>query len=186
MTIEKKLNKIQDKITSKSFLKAKGLGNEISFYIFDYDPQYEIMVRNQIEKTINKVRERYELNIKEFNLYKMLINMLEKEHLIEAIKEMEKNEGSQEVLNAIKIFAPPDVFVEQIKNDSNDTDIIFISGVGQIYPFIRSHTILNKLHTAIENKPLILLYPGRYDGQKLILFNKFKDDNYYRAFPLID
>lgn len=186
MTIQENLNKIQEIISDKKFLNNKGLGNEISFYIFDYDPKYEILVRKQIEKTIENLKERHGLKIKEFNLYKMLIKMLKDEDLIEVIKEMEIKEGSQEVLNAIKTFAPPETFIEQIKNESSDIDIIFITGVGQIYPFIRSHTILNKLHSVIENKPLILIYPGRYDGQKLILFNKFKDDNYYRAFPLID
>jgi len=99
---------------------------------------------------------------------------------------MEKNEGSEELLEAIKTFAPPDAFIEKIAKESDEAEIILITGVGQIYPFVRSHTILNKLHSVIENKPLILFYPGKYDGQKLELFNKLKDDNYYRAFPLIN
>ncbi|WP_129407974.1 DUF1788 domain-containing protein [Marinitoga lauensis] len=183
MKIEERLNKITKIIEDKDFSKNKGLGNEISFYIFDYDPKYEILVRYHLDKIIKNIKSK---KIKEFNLYDMLIEMLKKENLIDVVLNMEKNEGSEELLEAIKTFAPPDAFIEKIAEESKNTEIILITGVGQIYPFVRSHTILNKLHSVIENKPLILFYPGKYDGQKLELFNKLKDDNYYRAFPLIN
>lgn len=183
MKIEEQLNKVAKIIEDKDFSKNKGLGNEISFYIFDYDPKDEIAVRYFLDKVIKNIKSK---KIKEFNLYHILIKMLKEENLIEAVLEMEKNEGSEELLEAIKTFAPSDAFIEKIEEGSKDAEIILITGVGQIYPFIRSHTILNKLHSVIENKPLILFYPGKYDGQKLELFNKLKDDNYYRAFPIIN
>jgi len=51
---------------------------------------------------------------------------------------------------------------------------------------VRSHNILNNLQEVIDKKPVIMFFPGKYDGQSLQLFNKFKDDNYYRAFRLVD
>ena len=38
----------------------------------------------------------------------------------------------------------------------------------------------------VENVPEVMIYPGKYDGQALILFGEIKDDNYYRAFKLVD
>jgi len=34
--------------------------------------------------------------------------------------------------------------------------------------------------------PLVLFFPGTYDGLQLILLDEIKDDNYYRAFKLIE
>ena len=65
-------------------------------------------------------------------------------------------------------------------------NIVFLTGVGKAWPIIRSHTILNNLHRIVEKQPLIMFFPGTYDGGSLMLFNYLKDDNYYRAFQLID
>ena len=71
-------------------------------------------------------------------------------------------------------------------NSIEDHNVIFITGVGKIYPFVRSHTILNNLQEKVDHIPVIMFYPGKYDGQSLNLFGEFKDDNYYRAFQLVD
>ena len=34
-----RLNQILPKLTSDDFLRARGIGNEIAFYIFDYAPE---------------------------------------------------------------------------------------------------------------------------------------------------
>ena len=66
-----------------------------------------------------------------------------------------------------------------------ENDIIFISGVGSVWPLLRAHNLLNKLHALLGHKPLVLFYPGQYDGQVLQLFGKIKSDSYYRAFRLV-
>jgi Domain of unknown function (DUF1788) len=45
--------------------------------------------------------------------------------------------------------------------------------------------LLNNLQPVMGNTPLLLFYPGRYDGQSLRLFGKLKNNNYYRAFKRI-
>jgi hypothetical protein len=37
----------------------------------------------------------------------------------------------------------------------------------------------------LDKVPVVMFFPGAYDGHELKLFNTLKDDNYYRAFPLI-
>ena len=37
--------------------------------------------------------------------------------------------------------------------------------------------------------PVVMMYPGRYETKKamtLRLFDRLDDDNYYRAFPLVE
>ncbi|MGR5940587.1 DUF1788 domain-containing protein [Bacillus pacificus] len=83
-------------------------------------------------------------------------------------------------------FAKPEIFLSKIKEQLGNHNVVLITGVGKVYPFVRSHTILNNLQEVIDKIPVIMFFPGRYDGQSLQLFGKFKDDNYYRAFPLVD
>jgi hypothetical protein len=64
------------------------------------------------------------------------------------------------------------------------SQMVMISGVGAVFPYIRSHTILNNLQNAIKDRPMLLFFPGIYDGHQLNLFGKMKDDNYYRAFNI--
>jgi hypothetical protein len=62
--------------------------------------------------------------------------------------------------------------------------IVFLTGVGAVFPIIRSHTILNNLQTLVGDLPLVMFFPGTYNNQSLVLFDKLKDDNYYRAHNL--
>jgi len=185
--INSRLEKIADKIKEDKFIKGRGLGNEISFYIFDYDPKHELIVRDHV-KTLKRMfrREMYNRRIIEFDLYKMLLEIAKEKRIYDSIFDMEKNQGSEELFKALTAFAKPEVFLDRIQRDIGDHNVVFITGIGKIYPFVRSHTILNNLQEKIDKIPVILFYPGEYDGQSLRLFGKFKDDNYYRAFQLID
>lgn len=185
--INSRLEKIADKIKEDKFIKGRGLGNEISFYIFDYDPKHELVVRDHV-KTLKRMfrREMYNRRIIEFDLYKMLLEIAKEKRIYDSIFDMEKNQGSEELFKALTAFAKPEVFLDRIQRDIGDHNVVFITGIGKIYPFVRSHTILNNLQEKIDKIPVIMFYPGEYDGQSLRLFGKFKDDNYYRAFQLID
>lgn len=185
--INARLDQIIPKIKEPKFLEGKGLGNEISFYIFDYDPKDELLVRDYI-KVIKKEFdiESSTRKIIEFDLYKMMINLAKEMEIFEEIFKMEKSEGKDYLYKTLEEFTEPTIFLERIQQESEDYNVIFITGVGKVFPFIRSHTILNNLQEVIEGKPVILFFPGVYDSQSLSLFGKLKDDNYYRAFPLID
>ena len=67
---------------------------------------------------------------------------------------------------------------------NNASNIFFLTGIGQVYPFLRSHTVLNNLQNSVKDRPTVMFFPGIYDGTSLSLFGKLKDDNYYRAFNL--
>jgi hypothetical protein len=74
---------------------------------------------------------------------------------------------------------------------------VLLSGVGNAYPLLRSHTLLNNLHSIMGQTPLVMFYPGKYDQTSLRLFGKSgttggahhgrsRNANYYRAFRLVD
>jgi hypothetical protein len=190
-TIYQRLDEIIPKITDKSFRENKGLGNEISYYIFDYEPKYELLVRDHIEFIKQKISDEYsDIHIKEFDLYEIILEVMNKKGYLQKNIEMEKKKGSKYVFNAIRkslrLTLKNDMVLDYIVNRVEPNDIVFITGVGKAWPIMRSHTVLNNLHNAIDQVPVVMFFPGEYDGLELILFNEIKDDNYYRAFQLID
>lgn len=189
--IYQRLDEILPKITEPAFRQNKGLGNEIGFYVFDYNPEYELLVRDRINFIKEKAKSAHGLNIVEFDLYEIIIEMLSSKGYLEKNFIMEEKKGSEQVLfkatkATLRITEKDDVFVNYIGERLDDADIVFLTGVGKAWPIIRSHTILNNLHRVVEKQPLVMFFPGNYDGGTLMLFNILKDDNYYRAFPLVD
>ncbi|PKP59551.1 DUF1788 domain-containing protein, partial [Candidatus Atribacteria bacterium HGW-Atribacteria-1] len=71
------------------------------------------------------------------------------------------------------------------KYNLKNSDLILVSGVGTIWPWVRAHSLLNNLQNVTGNVSLLLFYPGKYTGQSFQLFGRLKSDNYYRAFRLI-
>lgn len=186
-SIHDRLNKIEEKIKSTKFIEGHGLGNEVGFYIFDYHPKHELIVRQHIETLHNKFKsKRYGRKIIEFDLYKMLLEIAKEQRIFDQIFEMEANQGEDVLFTALTAFAKPEIFIDKIKAEVGDANVVFITGVGKIYPFVRSHTILNKLQEKLDTIPVIMFYPGEYDGLSLHLFGEFMDENYYRAFQLVD
>src|SRR5699024_1644371 len=187
--IEKRLDLIKDKIHEETFIDGRGLGNEISFYIFDYDPADELKVRDHINYLINVYFKapHHERRIIEFNLYDMFLNIAKEKNIYNQIFKMEQKEGKEFLYRALTTFARPEIFLDKIKEEIDDHNVLFITGVGQIYPIVRTHSILNNLQDILEDKtPVILFYPGQYNEQDLQLFNKLEAENYYRAFRLIE
>mgnify|MGYP003087945264 FL=1 len=187
---EKDLGKIESEIGKTSFLNGKGLGNEVSYYVFDYDPKDEILVREYIDQLVKKDKEfgdGYKLKV--YDVYDLMIDLLESEGYLEDCFEMEKNDGMnylvESVNDLLRMNDDNNYFAEYIEENTPEKAIVFLTGVGKIFPFVRSHKILNNLHQIFDRSPVVMFYPGKYDGQSLELFGEFKDDNYYRAFPLI-
>lgn len=90
------------------------------------------------------------------------------------------------MLQQIQRVAPPEAYVERMKYDNHRAgDVVMLMGSGRVFPYMRSHSILNNLQHVFDDVPVILFYPGEYTGQTLTLFGKFMDDNYYRAFNLV-
>ncbi|CRZ35866.1 DUF1788 domain-containing protein [Herbinix hemicellulosilytica] len=190
-TIYQRLDEIIQRITKESFRENTGLGNEIGYYIFDYEPRYEMLVREHVRFLIQKINDGdYGFHIKEFDLYEIMLELLETKGYLEKNFMMEQVKGSEFVFNATKralrLTEKDDLIIQYIRDRVVKGDVVFITGVGKVWPIIRSHTVLNNLHQVLDEVPVIMFFPGVYDGLELVLFEEIKDDNYYRAFKLVD
>lgn len=179
-----RLNRIKNEILNPDFLKNKGLGNEVGYYIFDYDPKRELEVREHI-----KVLKKQISNIIEFDLYEIVMNFLKENDYLEDAFSMEE-EGLDNLINELQPTlgltedGESNKIIDYIVSNTIENSIVFVTGIGKVYPLVRSHTVLNNLHQQLYKVPVIMFFPGEYTGQKLKLFGVITDDNYYRAFPL--
>lgn len=188
MTIEGRIDLLKQKIISDDFLKGRGLGNEIPFWIFDYPPENELFIRNSI-KRIEDILSGNSIDFVDIDLYELCLEIIEGKIKSEKVIEFEDRKGSDELLKKLKIMLKSDTIRQLIKDkieSSGDVRVVLLTGVGKAWPLIRSHSILNNLQPVMENIPLIAFYPGEYDNTALSLFGKFKDANYYRAFRMIN
>ena len=187
MTIHQRLKALVTELQSPRLLKNQGNGNEIGYYIFDYDAEHEPIVQQFISELQPKLAvSQPPLNAVEINLYRVIMKILEDRNLLQRAFDLEAKKGNTDLAKTIKPVVRPDKVVEKIQElVQGNEDLIFITGVGASWPIMRSHTILNNLHPVLDRTPVVMFFPGSYDGQELRLFDTFKDDNYYRAFPLI-
>ena len=189
--LESRLNKLEDKIKQQGFRQNKGLGNEVGYYIFDYPAHQELLVRERVRYLESKY-DNQDFKIVVFDLYDIMIDLLIKEGFLDLCEEFEKTKGLSEIIKALGEMLRMEEdnqnneILAYIKNNTPDNSVIFLTGVGKCFPILRSHKILNNLHQFMDNVPVIMFFPGKYDGQSLMLFSEIKDDNYYRAFKLVD
>ncbi len=185
--LTERLNEILPRITSTEFLGGRGLGNEIAFYIFDYPPEAEILIRDHIRFLMDRIpKKRPGLKVKHINLFDLINDHLENRKLLQKSLLKQQNEGDTALQKAfsgvLKTEKLVRIFQEVAQPEAQD--LVLVSGVGSVWPLVRSHTLLNNLQTVMGRTPLVMFYPGRYDGQTLRLFGKVKSNNYYRAFRL--
>jgi len=189
-TLDEKLREIEKVITSEDFREMKGLSNEVAYYIFDYPPVEELKVRKylkELEEKFKTIPQGFELKI--YDLYDIMVDFIEEESLLDDCIEMEENHGMDYLINSVyellNMDSNDNYFTNYIIENTPDNSVIFITGVGKIYPFLRAHGVLNKLLEIFDKVPIVLFYPGKYDGLNLMLFSLFNDEHYYRALPLI-
>ena len=90
------------------------------------------------------------------------------------------------MLKQLQRIAKPQAFVEAMNWQPHEPgDVLIITGVGEVYPFMRVHNVLNNMQSTFRDVPIVVAYPGSYDGGSLSLFGKLSDGNYYRAFDLV-
>lgn len=184
-----KLNQVIAKITSTDFLQSKGLGNDIGFWIFDYPIEHDDEVMQFLAETIIPTISRapHQLKVTHINLFAFLIDLLKERNLLDKVIAMQQSGGDAKTLEAIKPVLKEDKLAHKLATliDHDNTDVVVLSGVAAAYPMLRTHTLLSALHPHMQDTPLLMFYPGTYDGHSLKLFNTLTDDHYYRAFRLI-
>lgn len=191
LDIDEKLGKIESIIREPSFLENKGLSGEVGYFVFDYDPQYEMKVREEIKRLKNKINSNPNSHFKiiEFDLYEIIMEILQNKGYLEKVFAFEDKKGidyaQKAVTRLLKVNSDDNLIVNYIIERTPDNCVVFLTGVGKSYPILRSHNVLNNLHQKLDKVPVVLFFPGKFSGNDLVLFNTLESSNYYRAKLLV-
>ena len=126
------------------------------------------------------------------NLYDLSIALLKDRGIWDQIIEMEQSITKDELKELLQGVLDPEAYLipaiaEKLNN--SEFDVLFLTGVGEVFPYIRSHNVLNNLQSTAKHKPTVIFFPGAYSysveaGSSLDLFDRLHDDKYYRAFNI--
>ncbi len=180
------INHIFDIVSNPRFINMEGLSGEIPFWVAPYDISKELKVESEIKHLVRKLKTSgFEPLC--IDLFELSCEIIEEKIGMEELKQIELDLDKSFFLDALQsTINIHDRFIPAIGKKVKETNpqMLFLKGVGKVYPFIRSHIVLNNLQSEIKNIPTLMFYPGEYSGRSLRLFNLLEDDNYYRAFNI--
>lgn len=180
------INNIYDIVSNPRFINMEGLSGEIPFWVAPYDISKELKVESEIKHLVRKLKTSgFEPLC--IDLFELSCEIIEENIGMEELKQIELDLDKSFFLDALQsTINIHDRFIPAIGKKVKETNpnMLFLKGVGKVYPFIRSHIVLNNLQSEIKNIPTLMFYPGEYSGRSLRLFNLLEDDNYYRAFNI--
>lgn len=191
MSLSDRFEHLYSVISGKRFLEKQGLGNEVPFFLCPFKPEEYVLMEQHRHHLINRL-ENDGVSVLEINLYDLSIEILRDRGIWDRILEMEESVSKEQLKELLQgVLDPQTHLVPAIaaKLIDSDFDVLFISGVGEVFPYIRSHNVLNNLQSTVKEKPTVMFFPGAYthspeSGASLDLFGRLHDDKYYRAFNI--
>lgn len=189
---EERFNHLLNLMSSPRFLEKSGLGNEIPFYICPFDPEETVDMLTHRQYLVKQLEQKG-IPVLEINLYDLCMELLEKRGKREQLFEMEESFSKDELIETLQgVFDPEKNLVPAIAQKIKEASpfrLMFLTGVGEVYPYIRSHNVLNNLQRVAKDIITVMFFPGAYThtpekGAALSLFGKLHNDKYYRAFNI--
>lgn len=182
--INTRFNNLVKKVKSDDFFYNRGLANEVPFYIFDYDPKDELLVRDNIKNIfLKEISKSEKLKVVEIDLFDLLLESLKNDEIFDSVFKMEEKRGSEVLFEKLKKSFNMEVILKYVKDKTENKNFVVITGIGKIFPIVRTHALLNNLQAIFNDTKVLLFFPGEYTTIDLRLFG-FKDNNYYRAFRI--
>ena len=121
------------------------------------------------------------------NLYKTFLSICDDMDITDEIPDMEEADGSAYLLEQLNSAIGNGEFIDKIQYEPHEPgDVLMLTGVGEVFPFMRIHTLLEALQPYFFDVPILVMYPGEFDGRHVKLFNRLTPNDYYRAFNVID
>lgn len=191
MSMQTRLQHLFAVISGQRFLKKQGLGNEVPFFICPFKPEEAVEMERLQRQLINRL-DQAGIRVLSINLYDLSVELLKERDIWDQLLEMETSIPKEQLMELLQgVLDPENHLAPAIAARLADTefDVLFLSGVGEVFPYIRSHNVLNNLQSTAKEKPTLMFFPGDYvhsveTGASLELFARFHDDRYYRAFNI--
>ena len=146
----------------------------------------------RLQKQLVNRLEQSGVQVLEINLYDLSIKLLKERGIWGQILDLEASVSKDQLKELLQGVLDPEAHLIPAiahKMAATEFDVLLLSGIGEVFPYIRSHNVLNNLQSTAKEKPTVLFFPGEYThslevGASLDLFGKLHDDKYYRAFNI--
>ena len=183
--INERLDKLRKLVQDEDFLEGKGLSNEVNIRIFCYDPAEEMRVKHFVKQITTD--QSIKSHIVEYDLYKIFMEICADLDILDSIPDMEESDGSEYTLESIHSAIGEQEFISKMKEygELKTGDVMLITGVGDAFPFMRVHKMLEAVQPHFSTAPILVMYPGTFDGNYVRLFDKLTPNPYYRAFNVV-
>lgn len=182
--IEERLDQVRALLRETDFIEGRGLSNEINIRIFCYNPEDEMAVRHFVSSAKND--QSIGCNLIEKNLYEVFLSICEKKKILGGIANMETRKGPEFLLKQLHSIATEKEFIAQMQYEPHlYGDVLLLTGVGEVFPFMRVHKLLEALQPHFNDMPILVMYPGEFDRYHLKLFKQLQPNDYYRAFNIV-
>lgn len=193
MTPKERSEHLFSVVTSERFLTKQGLGNEVPFFICPYPAQEGLSMVEDRRALVTRI-EHAGVKVLDLSLYDLAFDILRDRGILDEILNIEAETDKGEIKELLQSVLDPQAHLIPKIGDAiaaTPHDVIFLSGVGEVYPYIRSHNVLNNLQSTAKDRPTVLFFPGSYThalatGASLDLFGRLHDDKYYRAFNILN
>ena len=177
----------------KRFLQMEGLSNEVPFFIYPYDAEDALAVAESKKRIKNRLSNQG-VTVREINLYDLSVKILQERGVWDRLIALEPEQDKDDFRELLQGLLDPQLHIApaiRANLADGDFDIFFLTGIGEVFPYIRSHNVLNNLQSVVTGKPMLMFFPGRYEqsdalGSSLVLFGRLKDDQYYRAKNILE
>ena len=184
-------------LSSDRFLRMEGLGNEVPFFIWPYPPEQELEVQSANSRIVDRLRTTRGLSVLVVDLFELAVELLEGRggNMLERLEQIEPTRSRSAFRRDLQRMLDPEQHIvpaiERRIEAEAGVDLLMLTGIGRVFPFIRSHNVLNNLQVAVPDFPVLMLFPGEYSqtaslGSSLVLFNLLTDDQYYRAKNILE
>jgi DNA-binding protein Fis len=183
---DRDFNDLREQIRTKTIFNKSGYAGELGIYIFQYEPQDELLIRAETKKILEEFSSEHDgVNICELDLYGLALEILEDKNLLQTVLNYESQQNPKDFTQSLKGPLKLANFITKIESKlSEEINLIFITGIGKIYPYLRAHTLIEKLPEITDNHPVMIFYPGQFNGTELKLLNiPEENENNYRAIP---
>jgi bacteriophage exclusion system BrxB-like protein len=185
---------VYEVLQSQRFLKMEGLSKEVPFFIYHYPPAWALGVDEMRDRLTNKLRSDDGLSVVEVNLYDLAIRLLEERGVWQRVLSLEPEMDKFEFREMLQgMLDPHDHLAPAIREllAENPSEIVFLTGIGEVFPFIRTHTVLENLQSVVVGRPMLAWFPGTYEftqakGHQLRALNLSASDSYYRAKDILE
>lgn len=185
---------VYEVLRSRRFLSMEGLSKEVPFFIYHYPPTWALDVDAARDRVITKLRSDDGLSVVDINLYDLAIKLLTDRGVWQRILDLEPTQDKYEFRETLQgMLDPHDHLAPAIREQlaENPSDMVFLTGIGEVFPFIRTHTVLENLQSVVVGRPMLAWFPGTYEftqagGHQLRALNLSASDSYYRAKDILE